>query len=554
MRTASRLDRQSKAGVRAVFLGTRDPGRPSGEPRFLRESGRVSGLAPKTDWRALDLLKGNRAVAVACGILAALGAAAFAPFTYDDGYITYRYASNLASGRGFAFNSGEAVLGTTAPVYGLTLASLGFLTRVLAFSVAAWGSVLSLLSLAAAVLSLQTIRQEEPSGRRTLEGIFLAVLVFSARWNIEMLGSETVSVLGLLSIAFALAVRRRNEALSGLAAGLAASFRFDAGLAVAALGAALWRDRRAFPWSYCLAGAAPIAASLGWLWVTFGTWLPNTLEGKRSEFALVALGYTRSEYEWFVRSMGSAGALTTFIFALGGIAVVSRVRGRPFIFLVAFGAWLLAHEALYRIANVPFAPWYHLSAFNAILALAVAGVFAFARWITAARGWLREGLRTPVAAVVCGFLLLPVLSPAGSFFRDHFRRPPDPRIRIYRDVALEIASRSDKTGSVAAVEIGAIAYFSDRRVIDLVGLVDPEMLRARREGKVAELVFARRPDFIVDNPGFHDDFLAPLLAGGQLGLAYRELATFRRPEYPHPIRLLGRRDGLDPQPEGVRRR
>ena len=35
--------------------------------------------------------------------------------SFDDFYITYRYAWNLAAGRGFVFNPGERVFGTTAP-------------------------------------------------------------------------------------------------------------------------------------------------------------------------------------------------------------------------------------------------------------------------------------------------------------------------------------------------------------------------------------------------------------------------------------------------------
>src|SRR5262245_307227 len=42
----------------------------------------------------------------------------------DDAPITFRYAENLASGRGFVCNAGERVLGTSAPLFALTLALL----------------------------------------------------------------------------------------------------------------------------------------------------------------------------------------------------------------------------------------------------------------------------------------------------------------------------------------------------------------------------------------------------------------------------------------------
>ena len=50
------------------------------------------------------------------------------PRTIDDAFITFRYARNLLAGSGFTFNPGEAVLGTTTPLYTLLMAGLGALT------------------------------------------------------------------------------------------------------------------------------------------------------------------------------------------------------------------------------------------------------------------------------------------------------------------------------------------------------------------------------------------------------------------------------------------
>src|SRR3989337_1683613 len=47
------------------------------------------------------------------------------PRTIDDAYITFRYAQNLIAGEGLVYNPGEAVLGTTTPVYAVLLAGLG---------------------------------------------------------------------------------------------------------------------------------------------------------------------------------------------------------------------------------------------------------------------------------------------------------------------------------------------------------------------------------------------------------------------------------------------
>jgi hypothetical protein len=57
------------------------------------------------------------------GLLYAL----FYAWGYDDPYITYRYARNLADGHGFVYNLGERTLSTTTPFYTLLLAGLSFI-------------------------------------------------------------------------------------------------------------------------------------------------------------------------------------------------------------------------------------------------------------------------------------------------------------------------------------------------------------------------------------------------------------------------------------------
>jgi len=69
----------------------------------------------------------ERAGLIACTLLVALAVAVrliYGPNIRDDAYITLRYAANLASGYGFVYNPGEAVLGTSTPLYTLFLAGL----------------------------------------------------------------------------------------------------------------------------------------------------------------------------------------------------------------------------------------------------------------------------------------------------------------------------------------------------------------------------------------------------------------------------------------------
>ena len=57
----------------------------------------------------------------------------------DDAYITFRYARNLITGRGFVYNPGEHVLGTTTPLYTVLLAGLALVTGSYDFPALAMG-------------------------------------------------------------------------------------------------------------------------------------------------------------------------------------------------------------------------------------------------------------------------------------------------------------------------------------------------------------------------------------------------------------------------------
>ena len=58
------------------------------------------------------------------GLVTGLIYTTLAHWAYDDPFITYRYAENLAQGKGFVYNPGERVLSTTTPLFTLLLALL----------------------------------------------------------------------------------------------------------------------------------------------------------------------------------------------------------------------------------------------------------------------------------------------------------------------------------------------------------------------------------------------------------------------------------------------
>jgi hypothetical protein len=67
-----------------------------------------------------------------------------------------------------------------------------------------------------------------------------------------------------------------------------------------------------------------------------------------------------------------------------------------------------------------------------------------------------------------------------------------------------VAINTEPQALVAAHDIGALGYFGGRRVLDLAGLVSPEVIGILRdEDALAELMNRRQADYLVSFPGWY---------------------------------------------------
>jgi hypothetical protein len=111
----------------------------------------------------------------------------------------------------------------------------------------------------------------------------------------------------------------------------------------------------------------------------------------------------------------------------------------------------------------------------------------------------RPGLRMRrvVLAVFLGLALVP-LAPAAERYAWGVQNINAMQVHLGH----WISDHTPPHATLAVNDIGAIAYFSRRQVIDLMGLVTPDILPFRREGEpgVMEFVAARCPDFLIIFP------------------------------------------------------
>lgn len=470
-------------------------------------------------------------------VAAAIGVGwGFWAYSYDDAFITYRYARNWSEGNGLVFNPGEVVLGTTAPGYALVLGALSTATGI---SVPGWGTVLALTSLLVCVVVLRlAVAEARPELRYGLP-LLLGVTALALQWNIELFGAEQFPILAAGMTGAWLALARSQPVLGGLLIALAMVFRLDAGLLGLAVGLVLiWRDR-GVPWRFAAAGLGAVGPFLIYLQQRFGTIVPNTLAGKQSELAAASYGYSWAQWSWLRRGLPLLSCLVLLGLAALGLALAVRAlkkapKSGSGPFWLALGGWIVLQEIAYRIIGVPFAPWYHLALLNAVLLLAGFGALWLAqrslRWATPA-----------LVTAVAGVLFLPIWIPSGSYVQAAWRRPPDPRYGGYVAAGRSLLELAGPGATAAAVEIGFFGYASQGRILDLVGLVSPAALEARGQGRLAQWVADSKPEFILDATLFRDSYLQAVLDHPEVAPSYRLVGDWpdgRRPDL--RVRLLRR--------------
>jgi hypothetical protein len=456
---------------------------------------------------------------VSCAV-AALIMVGFRGFSYDDAFITYRYAARLAEGHGLTFNDGERIYGTTANGYALLLGALTWLGRPFGWQPPHWGSLTGCAGLLLACWAVLGVRARALRERAFAIGLLAAVLL-TQRWHIELLGGEAPVLAGVLITAFVVAFEQKRPVVAGLLGSFAACGRGDAALAIAAIGIGLWWSERKFPWRFAAASGLPTFLFYTAIALYYGSLVPHSYLGKREEMVLVETGYSAMQWSWLLRCFSLPGTIALFGLAILGIASGLKWNRRLTLALVS---WVATLEAFYRLAGVVFAPWYHVAALVVLIVLgSLCASRAVARVPSDAAGAPSAADRA--AGAIALSLALWLAMAGASWIVKQWRRPPDPRQRIYEQTGAFLAGLPE--GRVAAIEIGVLGYVSRQPILDLVGLVSEEALAARRAGGLVELLEAQPPRYAVDVSLFSDQY--PLTAWLASRKDYREIARFEDP-------------------------
>ncbi len=465
--------------------------------------------------------------AVAYAVLASFSVATYvgvsmlggsAGFPLDDAWIHQTYARNLAESGHLAYVPGQTSAGSTSPLWTLLIAA-GYKLNV---DYRLWTYALGALSLVLCAWTAARLSLRLWPDRPRLA--FAAGLLCLFEWHLVWAaasGMETVlfAALGLAVIERAArAVSSwRDGAILGVLGGLIIVTRPEGLLLVAMAGiVALTRpvnlDRRGMPdiaqsisrlrlafVAAAIAGFAIPVLPAAWLNVqASGTLFPNTFYAKQQEYA----AYFGSFAVWLPRALEVVGApfigaqiLLVPGFLRRAFSSVVNLRDRstwPYALPVA---WIAAHLAVY-LARLPVTYQHGRYLMPMIPIVMLVGLHGSARllvWVRR-RVMRRASLASLVAATAAFWLV-----GAGAY-------------RIDVDVienelvasARWIEANTSPDALIAAHDIGAMGYFTRRPLLDLAGLISPEVIPIiRDELALMEMLRARCPDYLAVPPDFY---------------------------------------------------
>lgn len=420
----------------------------------------------------------------------------------DDAYIHYRFADNLANGHGFAFNPDEPTPGSTSPLWVILLAAgeIAGLSPIFASKLLGAVSFVACAWLTWHIVVRLLGDDVQAKLMATVAGVLVALtgrLVWAA-----LSGMETVAFAALTLLALDRLLDHPLDVSTSALLGLAALLRPEGYLLFffvvllsllsprpsgTGLSSILRFSSNIFVFALIISPYALFSFS------ATGSLLPNTFRANAREL-------TTAEYLFsYVRYVGDDNSVI-LVLALLGLGMANRDRrlwplaswavGFPL-----FAALLtpnLRHHGRYSIPLIPF-----------YVLLAVAGLRGFANQIG-------ERLARRAAVVLSAAML--VLGLAGTYkWSGTFAADARDIMQMQVTMARWVEANTPRSATLALSDIGAITYLSGRRVIDIVGLVTPDILPVvsgkpvglERDQVVFDYLARRRPDYVIIIPTWY---------------------------------------------------
>ncbi len=454
------------------------------------------------------------AVVVLLGVTLTVWSTLFGRYAIDDSFIGYANAQNLSHGRGFAFNPGDRLLTTSAPLVIPLYAVVEHFFGVEVVRTAQWLSATSYLVIG--IISFQL-------GKRltsNIAGALGSAFVFmSSPMVVLMWSHETLIWIALVLVGIELAFQERVRSAS-FVLGLSALVRPETLLIVPFVSYILCKRNSTIEILRC-AGllCLPFAAWAIYAIPEFGSPISESVAAKHAQLLTSGRPYLNGFFTTL--TVLYASAIPAPLFAIASCAATFALV-LPFACrqwegpVVAIVGWAALMFVFYISAQVHFFVWFGLQA--AVLA---AAAVAFPVRLIERRCEIGSGRPRPllylgavsaVVIVLAHAWFLASLATNASFTKMYANIMIMPRLHAnnYYRLAQFVRDHTRTTDSVAYPEIGQLRYYSGRRIIDYNGLATPGVATHALDANTIWAFERYRPDVFADAVGYWQFIVAPL--------------------------------------------
>lgn len=372
-------------------------------------------------------------------------------FQMDDALIYLRYIKNFQQGHGLVYNPGEKFNGLTSPLFTYVILASSFLTRNLQYLTIAISAVFMAAATVVAGIIFSSNRWE---------AVFTSIAIASFGYFYTTYGMETP--LFLLLIAVSLYLYRVDSRYFVIALALLVITRNEGiFLAVPMVIDYVLRNKKLPELGPMIAAIIVFLLPFAFNYFYYGNFLPATGDAKigQGRSGFWGQGWIFFNLDYLIDTTFSYNRFVALGFALlAAYGIFSLAKDRVAIVALAFFILLLT---FYGGLNIPNYHWYYAPFIFLMVIFASRGVWRLSSPLLA-KGWLHDR----------GFLFLCLAASIVFTFTKVAFVEPWQRQEAYAKIGEWIKQNTATNATVGLVEIGTVGWYSDRHIIDILGLVN----------------------------------------------------------------------------------
>jgi hypothetical protein len=418
-------------------------------------------------------------------------------FPLDDSWIHQTYARNLALRGEWSFLPGLPSAGSTAPLW-TALLSIGFFLHLSPYI---WTYFLGgLLLFGISLLCESFFRRTVPSYH---PGIPWCGLLFVAEWHLAWAafsGMETVlHIFLILWVVNLILTNSRSYLLAGIITGVSVWVRPDGVTLLGPLVFAVLLEKSSS--SIKLQRLLRLVIGFGAFFLPYllfnlivsDTPMPNTFYAKQAEYA-----------SWQAIPFGERLVLFSLQFFLGAsfvlipgfiLKVIAAVRERNWCVLLTV-VWVLGYILLYLLRLPVYQHARYLM--PALAVFMIIGLNGFLENLA-----LSRAPRLRVAGSISLFALITFLFASGAYGVYTYGQDVAYIESQMVDTANWVSQHVPSDALIAAHDIGALGYFDHHKLVDLAGLISPDVVSfINDDTRLAAYLDAQNVHYLIAFPGW----------------------------------------------------